>query len=252
MTRLFPIVILVLGLALPAAAQPPVPDRHQSVTRDTDFYGADLQPLFDTTREACRKACFADPDCKAYTYNTRSGACFPKRAVEETQSYEGAISARLFPTDPRVLAQAEARAEELGFLSDGDLDKARALALDIGARHPGGQWEPEVMRDAARSKRAEEDHLNALRWTGALVAPPTSGWRMPACRCASKPKRTPRRGATPPAPCTPPPTATCAALPRTCGSTPCSRWPARWSGWAAAATWSAPCASRSASGRGLT
>jgi uncharacterized protein YfaS (alpha-2-macroglobulin family) len=170
MTRLFSTVILVLGFALPAAAQPPVPDRHQSVTRDTDFYGADLQPLFDTTREACRKACFADPDCKAYTYNTRSAACFPKRAVEETENYEGAVSARLFPTDPRVLAQAEARAAELDFLSDGDLDKARALALDIGARHPGGQWEPELMRDAARSKRAEEDYLNAMRWTGALVA----------------------------------------------------------------------------------
>ncbi|WP_397541891.1 alpha-2-macroglobulin family protein [Roseovarius salis] len=170
MTRLVLSAILFLGLVGPAMSQPPVPERRQSVTLDTDFYGADLQPMFDTTREACRNACFADPDCKAYTYNTRSSACFPKSAVEETQPYDGAVSARLFPTDPRVLAQAPARAAELDFLTGQDIAQARTLALEIGARHPGGQWDVAVMQDAARARQAEGDHLNAMRWTGAIVA----------------------------------------------------------------------------------
>jgi len=171
MFRLFlSAIFLVTGLTLDAAAQSPVPERHQTVTRDTDFYGADLQPLFDTTREACRKACFGNPDCRAYTYNTRSSACFPKSAVADTQPYDGAISGRLFPTDPRVLKQAEARVADLDFLSADDLGKARAQAEGIGARHPGGQWDVDVMRDAVRARLAEGDHLNALRWTGAIIA----------------------------------------------------------------------------------
>ena len=153
-----------------AAAQSPVPERRQTITRDTDFRGADLQPLFDTTPEACRKACFANPDCRAYTFNTRSNACFPKSAVQETKPYDGAFSARLFPTDPRVLARLDARLSELDFLVDDDLAKARAQAEGIGARHPGGPYKLPAMQEAAGTRLAKGDILNAMRWTGAIVA----------------------------------------------------------------------------------
>ncbi|MBZ0123708.1 MAG: alpha-2-macroglobulin family protein, partial [Roseovarius sp.] len=166
-------LFVALSAALAAAqspAQDVVPERREAVTRDTDFYGADLQPLFDTTRAACRSACLADPACRAYTFNTRSNACFPKSEVAETQAYDGAISARIFDTDPRVLAQAGARAAELGFLSRSDLNAARTLAVEIGSRHPGGQYEVLEMLRAAQDRAAQGDHLNAMRWTGAVVA----------------------------------------------------------------------------------
>ena len=162
--------ILFAILATQATAQGAVPERRQVVTLDTDFYGADLQPLFDTTREACRKACINDTDCKAYTFNTRSNACFPKSEVQETQAYEGAVSARILDTSSTVLAQADGRKEELSFLSQGDISNARALAEGIGSRHPGGQYEVGRMLQAARDRIADQDYLNAMRWTGAIVA----------------------------------------------------------------------------------
>lgn len=164
----FPLLSLVL-LAAQAAAQAPVPDRREVVTRDTDFFGADLQPLFDTTLKACRRACLADSDCRAYTYNSRSSACFPKSELAETTPYEGAISAEILDTDPRVLAAAGRRRAELDFLSEADIGRAAELAGAIGARHPGGQWDVAAMMDAAQARIAEGDRLNAMRWTGAAV-----------------------------------------------------------------------------------
>lgn len=171
--QIFAVILLILAVS-PVAAQSPaqdvVPERRETVIRNTDFFGGDLQPLFDTTLEACRNACMADPDCKAYTFNTRKNACFPKVDVAETKPFEGAISARMLDTDPQVLAQAGARAAELGFLSRGDLNAARTLALEIGSRHPGGQYQALEMLRAAQDREAKGDHLNAMRWTGAVIA----------------------------------------------------------------------------------
>src|SRR6056297_506260 len=128
------IVAVSVGLA---SAQTAIPEKRQVVTRDFDFYGADLDPLFDTTLQACRTACFANDACRAYTFNSRSNACFPKRGVTETQPYEGAISAEI---------------------------------LDTGARHPGGQWDLPAMLSAAQDRIAQGDFLNAMRWMGAAVA----------------------------------------------------------------------------------
>ena len=156
--------------ALAAFAQAPVADQRQVVTRDVDFYGADLEPLFDTTFDACQKTCFGNANCHAFTYNSRSRACFPKSSVSDRQPYEGAISAELLPTDPRVLAKAAARVADLGFLTTRDQQEARKLADGIGWRHPADAWDVETMLTTARTREAEGDHLNAMRWTGAAVS----------------------------------------------------------------------------------
>ncbi|MEL7012789.1 MAG: PAN domain-containing protein, partial [Pseudomonadota bacterium] len=153
-----------------AIAESPVPDRRQVVSLNTDFFGADISPLFDTTINACQAACMATAVCQAYTFNTQKNACFLKTEVLERKAFEGATSAEMFATDPDVLAQAAARENDLGFLTETDVKNIRKLALDIGARHPGGQWRVDQMQDAARSAIAQADYLNAMRWTGALVA----------------------------------------------------------------------------------
>ena len=61
-----------------AAAQTFVPDSRFVVTRDVDFYGSDLAALFDTNFNACQRACDTNTLCQAFTFNTRSDACFPK------------------------------------------------------------------------------------------------------------------------------------------------------------------------------
>lgn len=170
MFRFFLMYVFVASFAVQAAAQSSVPDRHQVVTQDVDFYGADLEPLFDTTRQACSNACLRNSACKAFTFNSRSNACFLKREVSEKVPYEGAISAEILPADPRVLAIADQRRSDLGFLSDADLRNALKQAVNIGVSHPAGQWDVPTMLDAAQVRIANSDFLNAMRWTGAALS----------------------------------------------------------------------------------
>ncbi|MCW8843089.1 MAG: PAN/Apple domain-containing protein, partial [Rhodobacteraceae bacterium] len=169
--RLFLAACLGLFMAQTALAQDAtIPERRAIVSRDVDFFGGDLTNIFDTTFEACNKACLATPECKAFTFNSRSGACFPKANISEREPYEGAISAEIFETPATTLALGRDRAPDLAFLSASDWREARSQAEDIGRIHAGGPWTAQALLEAAQTKRAEGDTLNAMRWTGAAVA----------------------------------------------------------------------------------
>lgn len=146
-----------------------VPERRVVISRDVDFYGSDLTNLFDTTYEACRKACLLDKECKAFTFNKRSNSCFPKSEISDTKPYEGAVSGEVFDTSERVLSMASERAAELSFVSNYRLKRAREQAEKIGAVHPGGPFNVDSMLEAAQSRLSEGDKLNAMRWTGAAI-----------------------------------------------------------------------------------
>ena len=162
--------VFLATFATGLAAQSDVPDRRIVVTPNVDFYGSDLQNIFDTTFSSCRSTCLNNPACQAFTFNSKSNACFPKSNVSESVDYDGATSARVLATDPRVLAQAPARRADLGFLSGNDMDRARDLAIQIGSRHPAAQWSAEQMLQAVQDRFAQGDTLNAMRWTGAVVS----------------------------------------------------------------------------------
>jgi len=148
----------------------PVPDRRLIVTRDVDFYGSDLQALFDTTLEACQAVCLNDARCGAFTFNTRSNACFPKSDVSDRQPYEGAISGQVALASETSLAQASARAADLRFLRRDDVAEATRQAQAIGALHAGGEWTPEALLTASRDREAERNYSSAAHWMGAAVA----------------------------------------------------------------------------------
>ena len=120
MRRLIAAVVAGVGIATSLMAQEAVPERRIVASRDMDFYGGDLQPLFDTTLEACQSLCLNDPSCGAFTFNSRSNACFPKSGVTERTPYEGAVSAEVVAADPGVVAAAATRAQDLGFLDQRD------------------------------------------------------------------------------------------------------------------------------------
>ncbi|SMX26404.1 hypothetical protein TRP8649_00480 [Pelagimonas phthalicica] len=147
-----------------------IPDRRVIVTRDVDFYGSDLQSLFDTSLDACQKLCLDNPECVAFTFNSRSNSCFPKSAVSDRQPYDGAVSALVQNAAPEMVAQAAERRLDLGFLREKDLEQARAEAAALGRRHSGGQWSPRALLDAAQNSAASGSLRDAAHWTGAALA----------------------------------------------------------------------------------
>ena len=165
----FVLTCLALIWASAVAAQQVVPDQRYVLTQDTDFFGADRTALFDSTFDACQRACDADGQCVAFTFNSRSNACFPKSAVTDRQPYVGARSAERILTDPNLQRAAVDRAAALG-VSEPDRLAARALAQAIGSRYPVNGQTVEPLLAASRAAWDRGDRAGALRWTGAAVA----------------------------------------------------------------------------------
>ena len=161
----------MLGLAVPisAAAQDLVPDRRFVLSSDTDLPGGDLSSVFDTTIEACERACLANARCTAFTFNSRNGSCFPKAEPGAQEFFQGAYSGRLVANDPGVIAQASARRAELGFLPDWDISAAYTQASDLANRHTSGQWSAEEHMRSAADSEASGDFVVASNFAGAAI-----------------------------------------------------------------------------------
>lgn len=169
--RRFGLTLLFWTLLAPfAAAQDFVPDSRFVVTRDVDFYGSDLAALFDTNFNACQRACDTNPQCQAFTFNTRSDSCFPKSNISDRQPYEGAFSAERITIDPAVRATVSDRVAELNFLQEQDLTEAVNQAGKIGGWHPAGGRDLEQILQAAQARESEGKPLGAMRWTGMAVS----------------------------------------------------------------------------------
>ena len=170
MRALLAAAMLTLATLTPAVAEEaPVPDRRLVIAENTDLYGSDILQLFDTTLAACQRACLADPDCRAFTFNARSNACFPKFQAGEATAFEGAISGFVRDTDSAVLAALPARLDDLSFLRSGDLASARAQAEGLADRHRTGLWSADDHLAAAARARAEGNLVRAAQHLGAAL-----------------------------------------------------------------------------------
>lgn len=166
-------IAFVLNFIQPAHAENPVPDRRVVFHRDMDFYGSDLQSIFETSLVACQNACLANPRCVAFTFNTRSNSCFLKSDISDQVGYQGAFSAEILPTDPRVMGPV--RAQELNFLSDRDLEAARIQARALPHQHVVGGWTSQALTQASRNAEGEANILSATRhMAGAVVLSDTA------------------------------------------------------------------------------
>ncbi|KIC49601.1 alpha-2-macroglobulin family protein [Tateyamaria sp. ANG-S1] len=155
--------------AVAASGQNAIPDHRYVVTRDMDFFGADRTALFDTTFDACVRACSADSACVAFTFNDRSNACFPKSDITDRQPYAGARSATRIPLVPAFRAAAQQRADALNLPED-DFAAALALGTDMGLRFAlSGETVDELLA-ASRAAWERGNRAEALRWIGSAVA----------------------------------------------------------------------------------
>ncbi len=166
----FAIVLSALSLSpAPVFAESPVPDRRIALTRDVDLPGGDLRTILDASLSACQTACLADSECGAFTYNSRTRACFPKGETGAPVPFEGAYSGLVLTAPAGAVALGEARAAELPFLDENDLRTAREVALELTNRHVPNDWSAEDLLAAAEQARADGNIVSAYRFTGAAT-----------------------------------------------------------------------------------
>ncbi|MDF1873880.1 alpha-2-macroglobulin family protein [Vannielia sp.] len=166
------LALLIVVPAPVAAQQPspaPIPERRLIPEKDVDFYGADLRAMFDTSYDACRAACMADDACTAFTFNSRSNACFPKRAVERREPYDGALSATVVTEPAGRIALARNRAEELGFLGSSTLRTAYGFAEGMVRVHSPSGWSLDRLLAGADEAYSTGKLKDAMVWVGPAV-----------------------------------------------------------------------------------
>ena len=70
---------LISGLVLFAPelslAQDLIPAKRLVLSENTDLPGSDITSIFDTTLDACQRACLSNKACEAFTFNTHNGSC---------------------------------------------------------------------------------------------------------------------------------------------------------------------------------
>ncbi|WP_309663859.1 PAN/Apple domain-containing protein, partial [Tabrizicola sp.] len=158
------VLLVVPGLG---AAQDLIPEKRVVVTQDQDLPGGDVASVFDTTIDACERACTTNARCTAFTFNTRNGSCFVKNNPGEGAFFQGAYSAFVIGADAAIQAAAADRRKELSFLPDWDLQAAYDEAAGLGRQHTTGPWTAEEHLQAAADAEARGDWVMAAAFTGA-------------------------------------------------------------------------------------
>ncbi|EBA17570.1 hypothetical protein RSK20926_07527 [Roseobacter sp. SK209-2-6] len=147
-----------------------LPEVRFQTFENTDYYGSDLQALFDTDLTSCRQACMAQETCAGFSYNRRSNACFPKSTMQTPSAFQGAVSAIKHEIPLAAQEQAAGRAALLANLSAADFGKALEQAERIALRFPAGSGSIEDMLQAAQLLARQGDLAGALGWYGQAVA----------------------------------------------------------------------------------
>jgi uncharacterized protein YfaS (alpha-2-macroglobulin family) len=171
MVRFAKVAAAALFLAFPglAAAQDLIPEKRTIVTQDADLPGGDISSIFDTSQEACERACLTNTRCDAYTFNTKNGSCFLKADPGAPAFYQGAMSGVVVAGDPAVRAAAADRRRDLGFVYDYEITNAVDMAATMGRTHTTGAWTAEEHLQAASENEAQGNWVMATAFTGAAL-----------------------------------------------------------------------------------
>ena len=164
--------LLVSGLwASPqvGAAQDLIPTKRLILSENTDLPGGDIASIFDTTLEACERACLSNKSCLAFTFNTKNGSCFPKSSVGEAAAYQGAYSGEVLTAAKGAEALAKLRRPELAFLPDYEIDSVREQASGLANMHVTNGFSAEEHMAAAAEAESRGDLDGASRFAGAAV-----------------------------------------------------------------------------------
>ncbi len=171
MRSLAKVALAAVFLAFPGnlAAQDLIPERRVVVSENTDLPGGDISSIFDTTHDACERACLSNARCEAYTFNSRNGSCFLKAGQGAPTFFQGAYSAYVLPGDPGLIAAAGDLRADLTFVPDWDMTAAFDMAQSMGRTHPTGPWSADEHLAAAAENEARGNWIMATAFTGAAL-----------------------------------------------------------------------------------
>lgn len=156
------------GLALSAGAQAEtlIPERRLILSADTDLPGGDIASAFDTTIEACERACLANSQCSNLTFNSRNGSCFLKAGPGDPVAFHGAISGRVAVSAPGAEDRAATRRDELGFVPGWIIAAAGEQAKGLARDFPWQGLTPDELTTAIAYDEDRGDYLSASRTAG--------------------------------------------------------------------------------------
>ncbi|MFC3182817.1 alpha-2-macroglobulin family protein [Cypionkella sinensis] len=154
---------------MPVAAQELIPAKRLSISENTDMPGGDISSIFDTTLEACQRACLTNKLCKAFTFNTRNGSCFPKSKVGEAAPFDGAYSGEVLESASGAQELAKTRRAELNFVQDWELGSITQQAAQLANTHTTNGYSAEDHLGAAADAEANGDYLLASNYAGAAL-----------------------------------------------------------------------------------
>ena len=171
MRALLKFLAFSMAFSTPAFAQdgPLIPPKRAVIMQDMDLPGGDIAQVFDTTIEACEKACTTNDRCTAFTFNTRNGSCFPKAGPGAAAPYQGAASGQIFTSNQAIEDRARTLRGDLSFLSDDDIIAARTQAEDLGRAHVTNQYTAAEYLTAAAGAESSGDFETAMRFSGAAL-----------------------------------------------------------------------------------
>ncbi|MFT4150040.1 MAG: alpha-2-macroglobulin family protein [Paracoccaceae bacterium] len=152
-----------------AVAEDLIPPRRLILSQDTDLPGGDVASMFDTTIEACERACLSNDACTHFTFNTRNGSCFVKSGPGEGTFFQGAWSGQVAKAPAGAEDRAQTRRGELKFLQDWVISDAVQQAQGIANDHSVNGYTAEEHAQSARQAEAEGDFAEASRFAGAAL-----------------------------------------------------------------------------------
>jgi uncharacterized protein YfaS (alpha-2-macroglobulin family) len=152
-----------------APAQDLIPQKRFAMYQDTDFAGGDIASIFDTSLEACQRACTANTTCAAFTCNTKNGSCFTKAGGFEQMPFAGAQSGIVLQAEAGANARAMLRRTDLTFIPEWDISSATEQARGLANVHFSGAASSEDYTQAARASEANGDVFSALDYMGAAA-----------------------------------------------------------------------------------
>ncbi|NBO20728.1 MAG: alpha-2-macroglobulin family protein, partial [Rhodobacteraceae bacterium] len=159
----------MIGLASVAVAEDLIPPRRIILLQDTDMPGGDIASIFDTTLDACERACLDKDACTAMTFNTNNASCFAKSGAGEGASFAGALSGLVMQADATAIAHAPARRAELTFVQEWEMSDILTLARNLVNDHSVNGWTADDLRAASVNAEGQGDITSAVNYTGALV-----------------------------------------------------------------------------------